>query len=411
MLLKLQEGPQRFIHKRNKRLLDYVRYNGIKNRGEKPDKKTHEQAELFKALNDTFKDEMPKLFNLTDKMVEACFNRFIQLEAQWYTVWRRKLSAVLDSYSLPERASQIVDQFNSDFAYPEASVLTLGICNGSMANDTVNLVGFVSPSNTHVGDDNSVRSRNVRHRGLSLNSDVSPSLPQPDFGLRHSGSFTFSPLAEYAPQLPSAQHGPNQLSANGRMRAGSGVSSRYPTTPEMSAGTRSYTANTPASFDSARPLTAQPQNTHSSPSLPRLSVDTPTFTLTSNSPGEGQRTSGSTYFSATQDHHAPAPSPEGQYSSNLFSSALPMSDSPRPQTPAEGHTPRESEVMFLVASVYEFCVDRTRVEGGYPYLTYGAGEIFDVFGAKGECWLAKNQDDRTNKVGWIWSKHFARLPT
>jgi len=404
------------MQKRKKRLLDYAKFRAIKERGEKPDKKTREQGDLFIALNDTFKDEIPKLFSLTNKMVRACFNSFVQLEAQWYTVWRRKLSAVLDSYSVAEHISQIVDQFHSDFAYPEANVLSLGICNGSMTNDTVNLLGFISPLATLVGDDSSsvgksVRSLNVRHRGLSLNSDVSPSLPQPDFGLRHSGSFTFSPLAEYAPQLPSIPlYGPNQLSTNGRMRAGSGFSNRDPTTPDMSGGTRYHSANTPASFDAARPSTAQARSTHPSPSLPRLSVDTPAFTLSSsNSSGETRRASDSTHFSATQDKHVRAPSPGVHYSSSLFSSALPMSDSPPPQTPAEGDSPRELNIMFLVASVYEFKVNNTRMEAKYPYLTYRPGEIFDVVGAKGDCWLAKNQDDPTNTVGWIWAKHFMRL--
>lgn len=36
-------------------------------------------------------------------------------------------------------------------------------------------------------------------------------------------------------------------------------------------------------------------------------------------------------------------------------------------------------------------------------------QIFDVIGEKGELWLAKNQDDVSDQVGWIWSKHFARL--
>ncbi|KAK0517204.1 hypothetical protein JMJ35_000359 [Cladonia borealis] len=31
-----------------------------------------------------------------------------------------------------------------------------------------------------------------------------------------------------------------------------------------------------------------------------------------------------------------------------------------------------------------------------------AGEIFDVIGENGELWLAKNQDDADNLVGWIW---------
>lgn len=36
-------------------------------------------------------------------------------------------------------------------------------------------------------------------------------------------------------------------------------------------------------------------------------------------------------------------------------------------------------------------------------------QIFDVIAEKGELWLAKNQDDESETVGWIWSKHFARL--
>lgn len=36
-------------------------------------------------------------------------------------------------------------------------------------------------------------------------------------------------------------------------------------------------------------------------------------------------------------------------------------------------------------------------------------QIFDVIAEKGELWLAKNQDDPRDVVGWIWSKHFAKL--
>jgi len=68
-------------------------------------------------------------------------------------------------------------------------------------------------------------------------------------------------------------------------------------------------------------------------------------------------------------------------------------------------------VLYLAASLFEFHIEDTKREGIYPYLTYEAGELFDVIGEKGELWLAKNQDDPPDKikVGWIWSKHFARL--
>lgn len=69
----------------------------------------------------------------------------------------------------------------------------------------------------------------------------------------------------------------------------------------------------------------------------------------------------------------------------------------------------EPFVLFTAASVYEFNIDRARQEAGIPYLTYVAGEIFDVIGERGELWLARNQDDPNRQVGWIWNKHFAKL--
>lgn len=34
--------------------------------------------------------------------------------------------------------------------------------------------------------------------------------------------------------------------------------------------------------------------------------------------------------------------------------------------------------IFVAASLYEFNIDKQRREGGFPYLTYVQGEIFDV---------------------------------
>ena len=42
-------------------------------------------------------------------------------------------------------------------------------------------------------------------------------------------------------------------------------------------------------------------------------------------------------------------------------------------------------------------------------LTHFLNQIFDVIAEKGDLWLAKNQDDPKNVVGWLWSKHFAKL--
>lgn len=110
---------------------------------------------------------------------------------------------------------------------------------------------------------------------------------------------------------------------------------------------------------------------------------------------------------STPDENNPATSPAGRYS-GFFSSAMPM-DATDSQPAEQSSAAAAPKVLFLAASIYEFNIDRARREAGYPYLTYVAGEIFDVIGEKGELWLARNQDDSTGQVGWIWNKHFAKL--
>jgi hypothetical protein len=87
-----------------------------------------------------------------------------------------------------------------------------------------------------------------------------------------------------------------------------------------------------------------------------------------------------------------------------------MSDTPNepPAAPVATSTPAAPAVLFCAASLYNFDID-SRSEGGYTYLTYVSGDVFDVIGEKGELWLARNQDDATRTVGWIWNKHFARI--
>lgn len=132
------------------------------------------------------------------------------------------------------------------------------------------------------------------------------------------------------------------------------------------------------------------------------------FSNDSNS--RNQRGSGTTYPPPpTSQPRASGDDTSTRYS-GIFSSAMPMSDSPPDGSPTGASANKAGfNVLFLAASVYEFNIDRARKEAGYPYLTYVAGEIFDVIGEKGELWLAKNQDDTTNEIGWIWNKHFVKL--
>ena len=370
-LLKLHDGPQKLMHKRNKRFADYARFKAIKDRGEKPDKKTIEQGEQFQAVNDTLKEELPKLFTLTAKLVGHCLNNFIQLQVQWQIVWKRKLIQAVDDHNVPSNAQEIVNAFTGDFAFFEAQVLSLGICNGSLLNDVYNQISSLSPSTTLDGNDASRQASTSDRptlRTLSVSSDKSPVIPQPDFGGRGSGSGSFfGPLAN-----------------NGRMRASSTLSGHSPMTPEIPGSYHSFSNNTtPVTSTPHRPSTATPRtNTEPSPAFFRSHADNPAFGRPSEDFNSISRTSGATNASSSASSHLRDTSDSQRYS-GFFSSAMPMSDSPTGsgdagvtrEQPVQVHGTKEFNVLFLAASVYEFHIDPARKEAGYPYLGYVAGEV------------------------------------
>ena len=402
----MYEGPQRLMHKREKRLPDYARFKAISDRGDKPDKKTAEQGEQFLAVNDALKEELPKLFSLSGRLTRACLGTFVQLQSRWLSLWKLKLKQAIEIPSatpdgdFQDELIKITKGFTADFAFYEAQVASLGLCNGSFLNETPNLVQFASPSTTSstLTGDGVISPRagpSFDSRRISASSDKSPVLPQPDFGgVRGSGSF-FS-VADAA--LPQRQ-------PSTRMRASSAVSGNGSFTSQVPGSWRSYSNNiTAVTVGPGRPSTATGRTvTDPSPSLRPSTEVSRTNRLSDDST---IAVPGSSYASSAQPR-ARSPSPN-RYS-GLFSSAMPMSDSPPSESPLMGASRQDFNVIFLAASVYEFNIDRARKEAGYPYLTYVAGEIFDVIGEKGELWLAKNQDDSNNQVGWIWNKHFVKL--
>ncbi|KAL5336057.1 hypothetical protein BJX70DRAFT_373748 [Aspergillus crustosus] len=375
-LLKLHDGPQRVMKKRDKRLMDYARFKTIKARGDKVDKKTTEQADQFVALNETLKDELPKLYSLTAKLMEACLKNFVQIQTTWYILLQKKIGPLIDSF--PENVQKIVDDWTTRFNFSESQVLSLGICNGSLLADTVNLVNFNTPS-TAPGVSSPRRPSTV-HSSSTRTMEESPKV---------SHDFSASNQSFQSPSMDSQ----SQVSF-GRHRADSAYSGRP--APETSELPRSQVLQQVTSSSAASVALPQTQ-TESFPSLPRLNLESPF--LADVIP------SSSSDHAADENHPT---SPAGRYS-GFFSSAMPMSDSPQELAGAEYNPTKEPTVLFLAASIYEFNIDRARREAGYPYLTYVAGEIFDVIAEKGELWLARNQDDSTHQVGWIWNKHFAKL--
>lgn len=382
-LLKLYEEPQRVMRKRDKRLMDYARSKTAKDRGEKVDKKTMEQAEQFMALNETLKDELPKLYGLTAKFMDACLKNYVQVVTPWLESLQQRLMPFADTF--PDDYEKIYGEWASDFTFSDAQVMSLGICNGSMLADMISY-------ETSSGRPSTVNSSSTR---VASQLEESPKISHDS----RSGSHQFqSPAMDSQPFI-----------SGGRRRADSAVSGPGPGTrsvseisPEMHSSPmlqRITTSSTTNVAGSVPPLAHHPSS-EPFPSLPELSLHSP---LLSEVMG-----------GASGKNNPPnTPNNAGGRYSGFFSSAMPMSDNP--EDAGAGAKSQSSEslqpptVLFLAASIYEFNIDRARREAGYPYLTYVVGEIFDVIGEKGELWLARNQDDPTHQVGWIWNKHFAKL--
>ena len=157
----------------------------------------------------------------------------------------------------------------------------------------------------------------------------------------------------------------------------------------------SNTSTPNSSFSASRPATAHAQSSHQlSYQASRQGAD---------SPRSPRPSSQQTYFTARPDQ------PTEHRLSAIFTSAYPpdITDTVRPTS--SQRPSRDMTVLFVCASLFEFSIDKTRKEAGYPYLTYVQGEVFDVIAQQGELWLAKNQDDQNNSLGWIWEQHFVIL--
>ncbi|CZR51338.1 uncharacterized protein PAC_01213 [Phialocephala subalpina] len=385
-VITMYTQPGLAMKKRNKRRLDYEKSLNYKSSGKKIDDKLAEQVAQYEALNETLKIELPKLSALTKTLGRLCQIRLLFLKTEWYGIWQMKLSGALEANQFPNDVSDILDHFHRDFPYTDTSLKELGIINGSFGN------GGTTRGSQSTQDDESQRKArpsnlSSRSRGLSINSDKSPSLPTPEFAKRHSGQFTFSPILSNGPGLPQPQFAySNMPYSTGHSRAGSGS----PATPDTASSSRPH--HTPL----GRPSTSRSHTSDTGMTRGNSDYNTP-----------HRRESGSTYNS----HYEGGP-PNARPYSGLFHSAMPMEDESQRSSRASSRDRNMSggyNVLYLAASLFEFNISATKSEAGYPYLTYQAGEIFDVIGEKGELWLAKNQDDPSDEVGWIWSKHFARL--
>ncbi|PHH59477.1 hypothetical protein CDD81_3167 [Ophiocordyceps australis] len=391
LVIKAYGNPSLAMKKRQKRRLDYERAEQLKRGGKAIDPKLRELVEQYEALNDTLKKELPMLSQMTEKVGNICLGNLVNIQTEWYSIWKEKMKTVLGECNEMPDLKEVVSTFQREYPYARDQLGSIGILNPASW-------GRISQASL---DDTPVRTRgrqsdaDLRGRGSSVNGESAPYLPAPDFGKRRSGSFTMVPSPSGTGFAGATVPSPHSYYYRDYY-AGINTQPKDPTcprSPEMVASSRSLVGTGPAS---TRPSTGR---SFESGGLPRPSSDSAT---------RHRRESSTTYNSSW-------PAESGRFS-NIFHSALPLPDGPEESRRSSRASSRERSrasggynVLWLAASLFEFNISTTKHEAGYPYLTYQAGEIFDVIAEKGELWLAKNQDDATDQVGWIWSKHFAKL--
>ncbi|OQU99545.1 RhoGEF domain-containing protein [Cladophialophora immunda] len=386
MLERFRSDSKGLIQKRDKRLLDYNQFKNKKDRGEKIDKKMTERMEQWEALNLEAKERMKRLLRSTADLVHTCQANLIQLHLNWLAMCRQKFSAAMEIPLNKLEKADIVKDWQEDFDFQEATALSLSICNGSLLAEAVNMVS-------------------APKRSVSTSDDMPP-LPLKDHYHRNSGG----PMSS---QSDDHTEWSSSTFANGRIRTGSAASGRIPKTPETGSRGVSASLHTINSTNVSRPGTSPGLSADSTQPAPRLSFEAPSPSLgelLTESPMAVRHASSSTFYSANpgpSQSHPQLPTTSG---ASVFSSAMPMEENPETETASMNPEPRrEPGVLFTAASVYEFNIDRSRQQGGFRYLTYVIGEIFDIIAEHGELWLAINQDDPTREIGWIWNKHFAKL--
>lgn len=341
------------MKKRSKRRLDYEKAMALKKSGKKVDKQLAEQLEQYEALNDTLKKELPRLSALTEKMGMICLGNLINIQVRWYLIWKDKVKVVLGGDAHVPEFSDIVTTFTRDFKDMEEQILSIGI---------INPTSLQSRASQSTMDDSvsmsRVRSRAsdvglARGRGLSVNSDQAPVLPAPDFAKRHSGQFTASP----SNAMPSPSHFYHRDYYAGI----NGQSPRGPASPMQA----DFSGGVPRPIPPiARPGTGM---SYDSSGHPRPSTE--------SGPAMHVRGDSNSMHTST-----PGGSDVRRFS-GLFHSALPMTDTTEESQRSSRASSRERNisngynVLWLAASLFEFNIETTKHEAGYPYLTYQAGEV------------------------------------
>ncbi|KAL9057617.1 MAG: hypothetical protein Q9162_002232 [Coniocarpon cinnabarinum] len=411
-LLEVYKGVEGTTKKRKERLNDYIRYRSLKEKGDKVDKKLTEAAEEFEALNEVLKIELPKLRSKTKSLVSACLSSFAVLTGRWYEFWQRQIMPIVEDDKWRQPFAEYVRHHDGDWAHWKKLVDDLTARNRHLWMGTADFIQvewnpqwdsrtdsedwtlLTPPPARQISEQTTLSSA---HRGST--SSVSPSMNMSTRASNDSGRSYSS----------SAPHSRNRSRSHNQQRLSKPAPPLPPVPPQIAAPSVPHNSSfflnqtppasnqEPSSYLAANNLSSRYQLQDRQD---RRASDSKNATSLAVRPSANQ------FAQSTQ-------SPPSALSRGIYQSALPMPDSPTESTALvkRSHYDRhenepEYEVFFVAASLYEFNINPSREEQGFPYLTYQQGAVFDVIGCKGELWMARNQDDKQGRLGWIWERHF-----
>jgi hypothetical protein len=433
-LWHLHDNPQHLMLKHRKLKPSWTKYHALKEekKEHKINDKIRTEAENWTAINELLKQELPQLYRLTREVVQACLRNFLDIRCRWDTMWISKLRPFADTESdpaffssaIPDFMAQVSDDFYTEFDAVDSELSSLHLTTRAFLEDPAfNFLVKLPPdalSDAASYDDAS---------GLRPSTSSQRTGNLAPYSARGSIDAAVRSTPNLNITSPGMPGHPHRLSYGG----GAGL-----TPPQMLGGLEGYytSAGTPGS-GGVTP-TYPPSGGQLTPSgvhlPPGMSAGKPWFmhewtppptTPAGGAPAEGERPSSSRHSrgqasprgdpaAAMMAAAAAAAAADPARYSGIFQSALPADLAEDDAVlgldgPLDGDR-GEPRVLFVVASLFEFNIDATRREAGYPYLKYVAGEVFDILGQRGELWLARNQDDAEGTLGWIWEKHFALLP-
>ncbi|KAK9365765.1 hypothetical protein V1509DRAFT_632077 [Lipomyces kononenkoae] len=134
----LFDRPLKAMSKRNRKVSDYKRYLGLRERGVIPDKAVVALAESYLALNGTLINEIPKFLDLVDEMVNAVLTNWVDIQARWYSSCIRRIReyCTKNFADMPYQESTSIEDLETSFLMQfsalDGILKSHGIFNGDL---------------------------------------------------------------------------------------------------------------------------------------------------------------------------------------------------------------------------------------------------------------------------------------